>query len=189
MKAYAGGAKQSPSEPAPVTRSPLDRKQTATDEKSGGLEKHSGRPAVRKGFFGSSRAAGALYGDEGSREGEGGRKKKDHKADRDFERLVALADPDMGIGVQASLTWYGFFGYIFDNRFSPQAVFLRQTQSSYHARFDCYCGPLVTIVAVTSIFCWLRSDFYSNLGATVAALYLGCDSFAVGRVSTLSFVP
>lgn len=133
MKAYAGGgAKQPPFKPAPVTitRPPPERKQTskAQEKPSEGPEenyrgfpgKNSGcpqeisrgpkenssggpGPAVRKGFFGSSRGAGTLYGDEGSREGEGERKKKGHKADRDFERLVALADPDMGIGGQVSL--------------------------------------------------------------------------------------
>lgn len=143
MKAYAGGAKQEPpSEPAPVTPSPRAREQTAytfsgvseessrvsKENFSTGPQENSGCPAVRKGFLGSSRGAGALYGDEGSREGDGGRTKKEHKADHDFEHLVALADPDMGIGGQVSLIalYRLLFGRISDNRFSWEGVFLRQ---------------------------------------------------------------
>lgn len=41
-----------------------------------------------------------LYGEEGSREGGavGGRRGRGSKGDREFDRLVALADPEMGDG-------------------------------------------------------------------------------------------
>lgn len=55
----------------------------------------TGEVAVRKGFL-KDRKGGSLYGDEESREGGGGSTRKAKKVDRDFERLVEEADPDMG---------------------------------------------------------------------------------------------
>lgn len=64
--------------------------------------------AVKKGFLDSGVGGGRLYGEEGSREGGGtagsgvgggsgrGGDRSNNRPDREFERLMALADPDMG---------------------------------------------------------------------------------------------
>lgn len=49
--------------------------------------------AVKKGFLETGKG-GALYGDEGSREGAG-RRRPGQWNDPEFERLVAMADPEM----------------------------------------------------------------------------------------------
>lgn len=117
MKAHAGGSGGSGGGKQPSANAEAP---PSSSEKMGSPEMASGaskrRPAVRKGFLGSSGGErGTLYGEEGSREGGGagggdvgawgggGARRCKAAVDRDFERLVSLADPDMGGDDQASL--------------------------------------------------------------------------------------
>lgn len=99
MKAHAGGG-TTPSRPSPDARpSPPVPKPSFTAATGGGATVGKS-PAVQKGFLGSGGGGGVLYGEEGSREGgavsgNGGRSSR---VDREFDRLMALADPEMGDG-------------------------------------------------------------------------------------------
>lgn len=112
MRAHAGGGK-APSSPAPL-RPPPEQNPSSN---AGAAED----PAVKSGFLGSG-SGGTLYGDEGSCEGE---RSRGHKVDRDFEQLVASADPDMR-GGQASfyICIYFYRMHFFRN------VFMQNTEMS-----------------------------------------------------------
>eukprot|EP00903_Cladosiphon_okamuranus_P021435 g19703.t1 len=99
MKAHASGGGAASSRPpsnAPPPVPGTKPSRTKTAERAAADKP----PAVKKGFLDSGGGGGVLYGEEGSREGgtvgrAGGRSSK---ADREFDRLVALADPEMGDG-------------------------------------------------------------------------------------------
>lgn len=82
MKAHAGGKALSPR-----------RQKNASGKPPGSSAKKRKDSAVKKGFL-ETGSGGALYGDEGSREGTGGRR-PGKWTDPEFERLVAMADPEM----------------------------------------------------------------------------------------------
>lgn len=98
MKAHAGGGVT----PHPTTtKPPTSPSETASSPTSAGGRIGGRQPtsaAVKKGFLDSGAGGGCLYGKEGSREGGSvrGGSGRTSRADRKFEQLVALADPDMG---------------------------------------------------------------------------------------------
>lgn len=82
MKAHAGVKAVSPR-----------LQQNALGKPPGSSTKKRKDYAMKKGFLETARG-GALYGEEGSREGAGGRRPGQWN-DPEFERLVAMADPEM----------------------------------------------------------------------------------------------
>lgn len=95
MKAHARGGAPPP-RPSPDPRPPSPDTKPPPTRISGGAAAGK-RPAVKKGFLDSGGGGGTLYGEEGSREGGavGSKGGRSSKVDREFDRLVALADPEM----------------------------------------------------------------------------------------------
>lgn len=103
MKAHAGGGITSyPPSTTPRTPTSESTSPTSTAERISG--KQPTKAAVKRGFLGSGAGGGSLYGAEGSHEGGGvrGGNVASSRADRTFDRLVALADPDMGDGADGA---------------------------------------------------------------------------------------
>ncbi|CAM9579886.1 unnamed protein product, partial [Scytosiphon promiscuus] len=98
MKAHAGGsaASRQPRTTPPTPSSEAKSLPSSAGERISG--KQPTAAAVKRGFLRSGAGGGRLYGEEGSREGGGGSGGGggSSRADRKFEQLVALADPDMG---------------------------------------------------------------------------------------------
>lgn len=103
MRAHAGGDAQGPSSVSPP---PNAGERNAEPSRPGSRKKS---PVVRKGFLESSGSSGSLYGEEGSHEGSGGRGRSKAAMDREFQKLVAEADPDMGKvgGISEALSFSG----------------------------------------------------------------------------------
>lgn len=120
MKAHASGGSASasnphqPPEPLPpeshtkpspaMTGGGGGRRVTTSERQPLAPAAAAAAAAVKKGFLDSGGGAGRLYGEEGSREGGGpaavgicsrGGDRSSNPVDREFERLMALADPDM----------------------------------------------------------------------------------------------
>lgn len=107
MKAHAGGGSAASHQRSPEPLPP--RSDTNPSPTTTGDGRAIGKPpapvaAVKKGFLDSGVGGGGLYGEEGSGEGGpmGGRGGRSNRVDREFERLVALADPDMGDGADGT---------------------------------------------------------------------------------------
>lgn len=108
MRAHAGGSKSLNSKAATGSSSLASSSKGKTTAGS--------RPAVRKGFL-ESGGGNSLYGEEGSREGGGGLGRKGKNIDREFERLVTEADPDMVNQVRYAYLplWHIFQGVSLDS--------------------------------------------------------------------------
>ncbi|CBJ29318.1 conserved unknown protein [Ectocarpus siliculosus] len=91
MKAHAGGG--APLRPASQTPEPKPSP-TPTAGRAG--RKPAASAAVKKGFLGAGVGRGRIKGEEGG--GRGDARGRSSKVDREYERLVALADPEMGDG-------------------------------------------------------------------------------------------
>lgn len=98
MKAHASGG-ATPRRPSPDAGPPRPSIRPAPTTTSGSAAVGKPPSAVKKGFLDSG-GGGVLYGEAGSREGGAvGRKGGgSSKMDLEFDRLVALADPEMGDG-------------------------------------------------------------------------------------------
>lgn len=96
MKSHASGGATS-SRPPPDAPPPGPDTKPPPTNSGGGAGVVKPPAAVKKGFLGSGGGGGGvLYGEEGSR--EGGKGGRGNKLDPEFDRLVALADPEMGDG-------------------------------------------------------------------------------------------
>ncbi|CAM9835921.1 unnamed protein product, partial [Ectocarpus sp. 13 AM-2016] len=91
MKAHAGGG--APLRPASQTPEPKPS-HTTTAGRAG--RKPAASAAVKTGFLGAGVGRGGIKGEEGG--GRGNARGRSSKVDREYERLVALADPEMGDG-------------------------------------------------------------------------------------------
>ena len=87
MMAHAGGKQKPVSSPR--------RRQHISGGKKKSTAKDRRDLTAKKGFLLEAGSSGALYGIEGSREGGGGTRPR-QKLDPEFQRLVAMADPELG---------------------------------------------------------------------------------------------
>ncbi|CAB1110072.1 unnamed protein product [Ectocarpus sp. CCAP 1310/34] len=91
MKAHAGGG--APLRPASQTP---ESKPSPTPTAGCARRKPAASAAVKKRFHGAGNGRGEVKGEEGG--GRGNPRGRSSKVDREYERLVALADPEMGDG-------------------------------------------------------------------------------------------
>ncbi|CAM9191458.1 unnamed protein product [Ectocarpus fasciculatus] len=91
MKAHAGGG--APFRPASQTPEPKPSPAPTTGRAG---HKPAASVAVKKGFLGAGVGRGGTKGEEAG--GGGNARGRSSKVDREYERLVAIADPEMGDG-------------------------------------------------------------------------------------------